>query len=126
MGNLLLVTHDASLGTVLSQGFTFDGYQVDRTCKGDDAIKLIEDNSYDLMIVDDEYLSVSGFKILEEVKQKKPALRIAMFCTYDDGSIKEEAKKSGIQNFLDRPFDIKQVLKAVRRLLVEDQNDKKS
>jgi two-component system response regulator GlrR len=121
--NLLIVTHDASLGTVLSQGFTIEGYLVDHTCKDDDALKMIEENSYDLMIVDDEHLSISGFKIVEEVNRMKPDLRKVLFCTHGNHRIREEAEKSGIDRFLDSPFDIKQVLQTVKKILVEGQND---
>lgn len=88
--------------------------------RNEDAIVLIEENDFDLIICDIRMPGQNGVQTIREIeellesqKRKKPPV---IFITgYFDKGLEDEAKKLGCIAFLYKPFDIEELLDAVSK-----------
>jgi len=90
---------------------------VDRAYSGESGVTKIKRKKYDLMILDYKLPGISGLTVLEEAKQKRPKLQIIVFSAYGNEDIKRKAKELGAVNFLDKPYDVKKLVRIVKKIL---------
>lgn len=62
---------------------------------------------------------MDGIKVLEEVRQTEPDLKVIMISAFGSPSIKSAAKKLGTYKFLDKPFDLYRLVKVVKSALAK-------
>jgi response regulator RpfG family c-di-GMP phosphodiesterase len=60
---------------------------------------------------------MSGMEECAQIKKLNPTVRIIVATGFIDPNMKSEFLKAGIQNYLFKPYDLKQVLKVVREVL---------
>ncbi len=111
---ILVVDDEEMIRDLLRETFQRRGYAVETVEKGNDALKKIETEKYDLLVSDIRLPDISGMKILTEAKKKRPDLGIIMITAY--GSIKNAVKamKQGAFDYITKPFDLEEI-----ELLVE-------
>ena len=93
------------------------GYQVDTAYNGIEALNLMENNVYDLIIADQSMPDMDGLQLLDAVRHKYPD--IAYIIVTGKGTIKSAvaAIKSGADNYLSKPVDKEELLLNVEAAL---------
>lgn len=71
------------------------------------------------MILDYKLTGNSGLTVLEKINQIRPKLQVMMISAYGDEYVKSKAKKLGAIKFLDKPFDVKKLVRNVKKLLTQ-------
>ena len=106
---ILVVDDEEMIRDLLRETFQRKGYAVDTVEKGNDALKKIDTERYDLLVSDIRLPDISGMKILSETKKKRPDLGIIMITAY--GSIKNAVKamKQGAFDYITKPFDLEEI-----------------
>lgn len=66
---LLIVEDEIDILQALQRGLKSEGYAVDITSNGEEALELLSFNSYDLMVLDINLPGVDGFSILLTLKE---------------------------------------------------------
>lgn len=117
MINILIVEDDRDMCNVISDILKEEGYMVDRVYVAESVTKKIKRKKYDLMILDYKLPGSSGLTVLEEAKQIRPKLRVMMISAYGNEYVKAKAKELGSVNFLDKPFDLKKLVRNVKKIL---------
>jgi len=117
MANILIVEDDRDMCNVISDILKEEGYMVDRVYAAESVTKKIKRKKYDLMILDYKLPGSSGLTVLEEAKQIRPKLRVMMISAYGNEYVKAKAKELGSVNFLDKPFDLKKLVRNVKKIL---------
>lgn len=120
MAKILIVDDERDTCKMISDILGEEGFLVDRAHNGESAIKKIKRNKYDLMILDYKLPGISGLTVLKEAKQKRPKLQIIVFSAYGNEDIKRKAKELGAVNFLDKPFNIKKLVRIVEKNILKD------
>lgn len=69
------------------------------------------------MILDYKLPGSSGLTVLEKVSQIRPKLQVMMISAYGDEYAKSKAKELGAAKFLDKPFDVKKLVRNVKKIL---------
>jgi CheY-like chemotaxis protein len=106
--NILVVDDEfsarASLGIVLALA----GHHAVFARDGDEALKLLEDNSVkiDLVITDHMMFRVSGLDLVRGLRQKGFAGEIVVLTGYAEAAEREEYSKLGVAGILEKPFNI--------------------
>jgi len=102
---ILLVDDDASLLKLLSIRLTSEGYEVTTANHVDDAIRLISDRKFSVVLSDLRMPGKDGLFLLDYVKQHQPALPVIMITAH--GSIDEAviATEKGALGFITKPID---------------------
>jgi len=114
MHELLVVDDEKDMCRMISSFLTDEGYRVDKAYDGGQAIKKISAKGYDLMILDYKLPDMTGINLLAEVRRMDPELKVIMISAYGSSHVKAMAKHHGVKTFLDKPFDLTRLTKAVK------------
>jgi DNA-binding NtrC family response regulator len=114
-GNVLIVDNDKDMCRILSDIFKHSGIKVNIAYDGESALAKVKKQPYDLMILDYKLSGISGITVLGKARQIRPNLKIIMISAFGNESCKARAKELGAYAFLDKPFNIKGLVKEVDR-----------
>jgi len=106
LNRILVADDEESMRWVLSKALRKKGFTVDLAKDGDEALKLIQDNNYDLAIFDIKMPGISGLDLLDRVRELKS--EILMVIMTAEASMKNavEAMKRGAYDYITKPFDL--------------------
>ncbi len=93
------------------------GYQVTEASNGDDAVALVERNSFDLVLLDEMMPGKDGLTTLEEIKEKNPHLPVIMVTKSEGEDLMEQAIGKKIDDYLTKPVNPSQILSAAKKIL---------
>jgi len=125
MTKVLVVDDDLDMCQIISDILKEEGYSVNSSYNGEDALMKIKRNHYDLIVLDYKLNEISGLMVLEKALQMRPSLQAMMISAFGDKSIKTRAGELGVGDFLDKPFDIKRLIQAVQDTLTKNTADEK-
>jgi DNA-binding response OmpR family regulator len=113
--SILIVEDEKDMGRLLCDILHEEGYKVNNAFDGQTAISKMRKNHYDLMILDYNLSGMTGFNVLDKAREIKPDLKTIMISAYGDNKIKNRAKDYGVNDFLDKPFDINNLLQTIKK-----------
>jgi CheY-like chemotaxis protein len=118
---ILVIEDDKYMNETIREVLENEGYKVESSLSVIDAInKLVHFNKkYQLMIVDynlQHLQDISGIDIFELAKKMNPDIQAIMVSAYNSRTIKDRAFSHGISFFLEKPFLIKDLIKATEKL----------
>jgi DNA-binding response OmpR family regulator len=92
------------------------GYQVTSTRRHEEALKLFSGRSFDLAIADLGLHNGNGRRLVLEIKATNPQTAVVSMAAYPAGEIEAFAEQH-TEAFLAKPFDMSELLAAVRSVL---------
>ena len=93
------------------------GYSIETCTNGFDALSKLNENAYDLLLLDESMPGLTGLEIVSRVRKIKPHLPIVLVTKNETESLMEEAIGSQITDYLIKPVNPNQVLLALKRIL---------
>ena len=93
------------------------GYHVDAISNGDDALELLRENSYDLVLLDEQMPGRRGLEVLEIMRRHDPHQRVVMVTKSEEDRTMTEAIGRRVDDYLVKPTSPRQVLSVVTRIL---------
>ena len=93
------------------------GYHVDAITNGDDALELVRENTYDLILLDEQMPGRSGLEVLEILGREDPHARVVMVTKSEEDRTMTEAIGRRVADYLVKPTSPRQVLSVVTRIL---------
>jgi CheY-like chemotaxis protein len=93
------------------------GYHVDAISNGDDALALLRDNAYDLVLLDEQMPGRRGLEVLELLRRQDPHARVVMVTKSEEDHTMNEAIGRRVDDYLVKPTSPRQVLSVVTRIL---------
>jgi len=116
---ILIVDDDLNVLQVLEARLQASGFQILRAENGQEAIRLLKDNKIDLMISDMKMPGMSGMEVLDKARSLHPGLPIIFLTAY--GTIPDAVKavKAGAVDYLAKPFDGRELVFKLRKVLDE-------
>lgn len=115
--NILLADDDASLRFVLSQALTKEGYAVRATGNVSTLAKWVREGEGDLVLSDVYMGDESVFDALPSLKNARPLLPVIVMSAQSNVMTALSAAGAGAYDYLPKPFDLDDLLGAVRRAL---------
>jgi two-component system response regulator AtoC len=122
-GTILLADDEAKILKTLGRALRDDGHEVITASNAKEASRLLSQRSFDLLVIDYLMPDRSGLDVLREMAASTPeAERPAVVMMTAHGSIQSavEAMKLGARDYLQKPFEVEELLVLARRAL-EDQ-----
>jgi DNA-binding NtrC family response regulator len=123
MGSILLVDDEEKILKTLGRALRDEGHEVVTASNGNDATRLLTERAFDLMVIDFLMPDRTGMDVLRELSSSQPEPeRPAVVMMTAHGSIENavEAMKLGARDYLQKPFEVDELLVLTRRAL-EDQ-----
>ncbi len=114
---ILVVDDEEALRTVLSTELSSEGYEVSTAGDGSEAIDLVKENTYDLVLLDIKMPNVDGFEVLKYIKGGKPDIKVIMLTGFADLKNAIESKRLGAEDFVSKPYDLVDLLTTIERVL---------
>ncbi|MDG1037677.1 MAG: response regulator, partial [Polaribacter sp.] len=92
-------------------------YNVTICTNGADAIDLVDEESFDIVFLDENMPGLTGLETLAEIKQKQANLPVVMITKSEEEYIMEEAIGSKIADYLIKPVNPSQILLSLKKNL---------
>ena len=109
---VLVVDDDPSVVNILSFSMKESGYEVDEANDGAEAIELLQNNAYDIAIIDAVMPKMKGAEVCKFIKSHYPNIYVIGISGYPD-SLKK-LKNEGADICFTKPFNIDQIKRAVK------------
>jgi putative nucleotidyltransferase with HDIG domain len=113
----LVVDDEASICALLSEKLARAGFKCRCATSGEEALTLLQGNTYDLVISDLRMPGMSGLELLDEVSRKYPHSAFLMATGEADVRTGVEAMKKGASDYLVKPFQLEEVISRVQQAL---------
>jgi len=114
---ILVVDDDLSLRKMLEAVLTDDGYDVKEADDGHSAIEAVEEQFYDLILMDIRMTRMGGIEALKQIKKLSPDTPVIIMTAYASVETAREALKFGAFDYLTKPLDIDELKLILHRSL---------
>lgn len=114
---LLLVEDDAKLADVLFEALTDQKYFVDVTRDGEKGWDLCQSLTYDLILLDITLPKLDGLSLCQRLRMDGCQVPLLMLSARDTQADKIIGLDSGADDYVVKPFDLKELLARIRALL---------
>jgi len=115
--HILVVDDERNIRNNLRSLLEAEGYKVDTTNNGDDALLRVKESHYDIVFVDIQMPKMGGLELLGYLRGLRPKLAVVMLTAYGTVARAVEAMKLGAVDFLEKPFDPKNLLLLCQEIL---------
>jgi DNA-binding NtrC family response regulator len=93
------------------------GFDVRTAGTGEETLRLLEEEAFDLMLLDLRLPGMDGMAVLEQAAEKHPQVRVIVVSAYGTVTHAMRATKLGAVDFLEKPFSPEDLRKAVQRVI---------
>lgn len=111
--HLLLVDDEAALREALAEQLTDRGYQVEQAGSGEAALERLAEFAFDILVTDLRLPGLDGAAVVDAALERYPDIVAIVVTGY--GTVKDavEAIKRGASDFVNKPFQIDELLHAL-------------
>ena len=113
---LLLVDDDASLGRLIAEYASFDGYVVQSVQTGTAGLIQVKNRSFALMILDVMLPDMDGFEVLRRLRLFSD-IPVLMLTTRGEASDRVRGLASGADDYLPKPFEPDELFARINAVL---------
>lgn len=114
---ILLIEDDQRVAELIQRGLKEQGFEVMIAFDGATGIKLALNNSYDLVITDIILPNKNGIEVCKEIRTLKPDMPLMMLTALGTTDDKVEGFDAGADDYLVKPFEMRELLVRIRSLL---------
>jgi two-component system OmpR family response regulator len=114
---LLLVEDEPKLSALVARGLREEGYAVDVTGRGEEALWMAKSVSYDTVLLDVMLPGADGFTICRQLRERGVWSPILMLTARDAVDDRVTGLDSGADDYLAKPFAFDELLARVRALV---------
>lgn len=116
-GNILLVEDEENLHDTLKLNLELEGYTVTSAFDGNKALKAVENEYFDLIIMDVMLPELDGISATERIRIQNIETPILILSAKNTTLDKVTGLKKGADDYLTKPFDLEELLLRVYKLI---------
>jgi two-component system alkaline phosphatase synthesis response regulator PhoP len=114
---ILLVEDEENIRDVVKLNLEMEGYEVITAIDGKMALKHINEQYFDLVLLDVMLPEIDGFQVCEQIRLSNLKLPIMMLTAKDTVLDRVNGLKKGADDYLTKPFNLEELLLRVQNLL---------
>jgi two-component system, OmpR family, manganese sensing response regulator len=114
---ILLVDDEIEMADPLSRSLLREGYEVDVAHDGDRGIQLADQGTYDLLILDWMLPGHSGLEICQNLRSRGDTTPVLFLTAKDTIDDRVQGLDAGADDYIVKPFELRELLARVRALL---------
>ena len=116
MSRILIVDDEANIRLVVKEYAEFEGYTTDEAENGMQAIEMVRNNQYDLIIMDVMMPKLDGYSACKEIKKIKN-IPVIMLSARGEEYDKLFGFEIGIEDYVEKPFSPKELMARIKVVL---------
>ncbi len=119
MKQILLVEDDALYSKILSYILENNGYNVECATNGIQAMRMVDDKNYDLVVTDILMPFANGLELLSKIKNTpgSKSIKVIVMSLMEDEYYLSESLSRGADEYLRKPVTAKDLVQSIRRQL---------
>lgn len=117
MTKILVVEDDDRIVGFIKRGLEAEGYLVDLAGNGEDALAMVRDASYSLIILDRVLPGIDGLEVCRMLRRERREHLVLMLTARDSLQDKVEGLKGGADDYLTKPFAFDELIARMEALL---------
>ncbi len=106
---VLIVDNDAAHAHTVAESLKRVGFDCSVATSGNQGAKMIEDDSFDIVITDLKMADIDGLELLKRTKQSSPQAEVILVTGHGTVASAVFAMKEGAFNYLQKPLDLGQL-----------------
>jgi CheY-like chemotaxis protein len=101
---VLVVDDDPVVRKSIDRVLSGKGYAVITAANGEEALRKLNEEKYDVVYTDIRMPGISGLEVAEQVKARRPWTPVVIMTGYGTEAAQSRAKSAGVSNFLHKPL----------------------
>jgi two-component system alkaline phosphatase synthesis response regulator PhoP len=115
--SILVVEDEENLHEALKLNLELEGYEVTSAFTGNDALKAVADEYFDLIIMDIMLPGIDGISVTETIRIQNNEVPILILSARNNSSDRVMGLKKGADDYLTKPFNLEELLLRVDKLI---------
>lgn len=115
MSKILIVDDEPRILLLMQSLLKANGYQVETARDGDTALEIVRKGGVDITVTDLRMAPMDGMTLFKEIKSISPSMPIILLTAYATVETAIEAMKSGIFDYLTKPFKVDDMIACLKR-----------
>ena len=112
---ILVVDDEESVRSMVAVLLQKEGYQVSSAQGGEEALDLLGEQAFDLVISDIRMPRMDGLQLLDRIQALYPDITVIMMSAFGTVDLAVEAMKRGAYDYISKPFKPDEILLALRK-----------
>lgn len=125
MYRILVVDDEENIREVIKEYAEFEGHQVSEACDGMQAIEMVKNNDYDIIIMDVMMPRLDGYSACKQIRKIKQ-IPVLMLSARGEEYDKLFGFEIGIDDYVVKPFSPKEVMARVNAIVKRNQGAKQA
>jgi DNA-binding NtrC family response regulator len=115
--SILIVDDENNVTSLLEKVFIKAGYAAYKADSGEAALNIIDSHQIDLIITDIKMSGITGIELVSKVKDIDSSIKVILITAFATIETAIEALKMGAVDYITKPFDLKDVLTSVEKVI---------
>ncbi len=113
---LLIIDDDRELGEMLKEFLAPDHFELNACLSGEDGLRALQENDYELLILDIMLPGASGIEVLKQIRQSSD-IPVIMLTARGDDVDRILGLEFGADDYLAKPFNPRELLARIKAIL---------
>ncbi|MGZ3539028.1 MAG: sigma-54-dependent transcriptional regulator [Thermodesulfobacteriota bacterium] len=118
---ILVADDEQSMREFLDIMLKKEGYKVSLASNGEEVVKLVENDLFDLVLLDIRMPKLDGISALKKIKANSPETTVIMITAYASADTAIRAMKEGAYDYITKPFKVEEI-----KLIIKNALEKKN
>jgi len=118
--NILLVEDEENLHDTLKLNLEMEGYSVTSAHDGNEALKTVQEEYFDLIIMDIMLPGMDGISVTENIRLNNNDVPVLILSAKNTGQDRVLGLKKGADDYLTKPFNLEELLLRIDKLIVKN------
>jgi len=115
----LIVDDEVAVRDSLKELLEIDDYPTDTVGTGEEALQLLEKESYELVLLDLKLPGIQGIEVMRQIHRIAPETKVIILTGYGSLETAVEALRAGAEDYIEKPYDVPEILDSVGQALTK-------
>lgn len=126
MGKILIVDDEKNIRIALCRCLKNEGYNITLAEDGLEALNIIEEEDFDLILIDYQMPKKNGIEVLRELREKNIKTNAIIMTAYGTIDIAVDTMKLGAVDFISKPFELEKIKNIIKNNINNSTKKKKT
>src|ERR1041385_5038312 len=122
--NILVVEDEEHLHEALKLNLELEDYAVTSAYNGADALKAVQNEYFDLIIMDIMLPGIDGISVTENIRVQQNEVPILILSAKNTSADKVLGLRKGADDYLTKPFNLEELILRVQKLIEKNKKMK--